>query len=358
MKVNKLFFVVLTVLLAVTVSSCYQEEYDIQIPEKVYGDMNLLEKKLSKDFNNSNNLSYEYQIPDANEYIRYDVYVENDQLHSKLLYKQNGSVWENISEISYNFKKVNYKNEMNDIVEKHAETLKKELDISIINRVGNILEGLPEALYNKLGRNEYNNELTLSIFYHLAAFTTSIRAYEGRSNDCQCSVNNSYLSGESPFFCAEDVVVSADEAYDFIKEKSLIKKSEGYEFNPKTLLKYLSDESGDFISASKIDRLLKDEFEYYYKKLNKKQRLRILNDYYQSSDVIMTKTPTESDNDDLPIDPSCWLYGARSGSDCGCCGNYSGPCYGCSPACYLHDKSCETCEPRWYCLSGCVPGPC
>lgn len=61
MKVNKLFFVVLTVLLAVIVSSCYQEEYDIQIPEKVYGDMNLLEKKLSKDFNSSNNLSYEYK---------------------------------------------------------------------------------------------------------------------------------------------------------------------------------------------------------------------------------------------------------------------------------------------------------
>lgn len=36
---------------------------------------------------------------------------------------------------------------MNDIVEKHAETLKKKLDIAIINRVGNILEGLPEILY-------------------------------------------------------------------------------------------------------------------------------------------------------------------------------------------------------------------
>ena len=91
-------------------------------------------------------------------------------------------------------------------------------------------------------------------------------------------------------------------------------------------------------------------------RLNKKERLRIRNDYYQSSNIIMTKTPSEYDG--WPIDPTCWLYGARAGSDCGCCGNYSGPCYGCSPACYLHDKSCETCEPSWYCLSGCVPGPC
>ena len=356
MKVNKLSFFVLAVLCCIAVSSCSQQDYDIQIPERGYGDMNLLNKNLTKDLNSSSNLSFEYQISDANEYIKYNVYVENNQLHSKLSYKQNDAKWVDISEIDFNFKKVNYKNGMNDIVEKHAETLKKKLDIAIINRVGNILEGLPEILYKKLGRNEYNNELTLSIFYHLAAFNTSIRAYEDKSKDCQCGVNNSYLSGESPFFCAEDVMVSADEAYDLIKERSIIKKSEGYEFNPKSLLQYLSNESGEFVSASKLDRLLKHEFGSYFKKLNKKERLRIRNDYYQSSNIIMTKTPSEYDG--WPIDPTCWLYGARAGSDCGCCGNYSGPCYGCSPACYLHDKSCETCEPSWYCLSGCVPGPC
>ncbi|MCY6309536.1 hypothetical protein OXV62_03955 [Bacteroides faecis] len=166
MKVNKLSFFVLAVLCCIAVSSCSQQDYDIQIPERVYGDMNLLNKNLTKDLNSSSNLSFEYQISDANEYIKYNVYVENNQLHSKLSYKQNDAKWVDISEIDFNFKKVNYKNGMNDIVEKHAETLKKKLDIAIINRVGNILEGLPEILYKKLGRNEYNNELTLSIFYH------------------------------------------------------------------------------------------------------------------------------------------------------------------------------------------------
>ena len=163
MKVNKLSFFVLAVLCCIAVSSCSQQDYDIQIPERVYGDMNLLNKNLTKDLNSSSNLSFEYQISDANEYIKYNVYVENNQLHSKLSYKQNDAKWVDISEIDFNFKKVNYKNGMNDIVEKHAETLKKKLDIAIINRVGNILEGLPEILYKKLGRNEYNNELTLSI---------------------------------------------------------------------------------------------------------------------------------------------------------------------------------------------------
>lgn len=68
-------------------------------------------------------------------------------------------------------------------------------------------------------------------------------------------------------------MVSADEAYDLIKERSIIKKSEGYEFNPKSLLQYLSNESGEFVSASKLDRLLKHEFGSYFKKLNKKRKI-------------------------------------------------------------------------------------
>jgi hypothetical protein len=43
------------------------------------------------------------------------------------------------------------------------------------------------------------------------------------------------------------------------------------------------------------------------------------------------------------------------GSSHGCCGNYSGPCYYWHPVCYVHDKMCSDCSPRWFCFSGCVP---
>jgi hypothetical protein len=43
------------------------------------------------------------------------------------------------------------------------------------------------------------------------------------------------------------------------------------------------------------------------------------------------------------------------GSSHGCCGNYSGPCYYWHPVCYVHDKMCSYCSPRWFCFSGCVP---
>lgn len=44
-----------------------------------------------------------------------------------------------------------------------------------------------------------------------------------------------------------------------------------------------------------------------------------------------------------------------SGHSHGCCGNYSGCCWYWHPACYLHDKICTKCKPRWFCFSGCVP---
>lgn len=45
-----------------------------------------------------------------------------------------------------------------------------------------------------------------------------------------------------------------------------------------------------------------------------------------------------------------------TGHSHGCCGNYSGCCWYWHPACYIHDKMCINCKPRWFCFSGCVPG--
>lgn len=52
-----------------------------------------------------------------------------------------------------------------------------------------------------------------------------------------------------------------------------------------------------------------------------------------------------------PVSRSWW----PRGSDYGCCGNYRGPCYYWHPVCYIHDKMCTDCTPRWFCFSGCVP---
>lgn len=46
-------------------------------------------------------------------------------------------------------------------------------------------------------------------------------------------------------------------------------------------------------------------------------------------------------------------YRWPKGSDHGCCGNYDGNCLYFHPICYLHDKMCKNCTPRWFCLPGC-----
>ncbi len=46
------------------------------------------------------------------------------------------------------------------------------------------------------------------------------------------------------------------------------------------------------------------------------------------------------------------------GAECGCCGNYAGPCYYWSPVCLAHDYACQTCLPVWFCFGGCVASSC
>ncbi|MGN6495167.1 MAG: hypothetical protein ACTHLE_24480 [Agriterribacter sp.] len=61
-------------------------------------------------------------------------------------------------------------------------------------------------------------------------------------------------------------------------------------------------------------------------------------------------------DDYVQNDPSAgFSFGWPRGSDHGCCGNYQGPCWYWHPVCYIHDKMCKNCTPKWFCFSGCVP---
>jgi hypothetical protein len=64
---------------------------------------------------------------------------------------------------------------------------------------------------------------------------------------------------------------------------------------------------------------------------------------------------TINNPNDFEGQPSAKGFRWPKGSDHGCCGNYSGPCYYWHPACYVHDKMCSDCTPRWFCFSGCIP---
>jgi hypothetical protein len=354
MKTINLKFLFVTVLLScITLESCELQEYDIQIPESIFGKLNISQKDLTLEAKDGNIISFEYQVTDSKELIKLKTYVENDRYHSTLSYKNGELGWINTSVFDIDLQELTNKKNMNIIVEKHAKMLKKKFDATIVSRIADILEGIPELLYNELERKDYYNESNLSIFYHLAVFNTARRAYESRrSSDCQCEINHKYLSGTSPFFCAEDIVVSADWAYDLIKEKSLVNKIAGQQFIPKLSLKYLSGRSGQYISASKIDKLLKEELDLFYRKLKTKERQQIYNQNLTISKIPTITTRSEYDEGLSYLE--CLMMGVFWGTQCGCCGNYEGPCLLCSLVCLWHDFDCILCD-KWYCGWDCKP---
>ena len=74
---------------------------------------------------------------------------------------------------------------------------------------------------------------------------------------------------------------------------------------------------------------------------------------YELEQEIITYTllhPDEFEGDESPL-----LFRWPQGSDHGCCGNYSGPCWYWHPICWVHDKMCTDCTPAWFCLPGCKP---
>ena len=244
--------------LAVSVWSCQEiADYDVRIPEQVNGEVNLLYNDLSEGASIDKSLIFEYKVAEADEYVKIESYCENNRLNSTVSYKNGAAAWVDVSRFEINLSKREYRQSMNRLVEKHAGVLKKKYDAPTVDRIANILESVPRALYNEISRQEYLTETSLSVFYHLAMFAAARRAYETDS-DCRCGVNDSYLGGESPFFCAEDVLVRADQLYDAIK-KMTKRTYAGHSFNPKSTLSYLERESGRVVPVSKIDKLFRDE---------------------------------------------------------------------------------------------------
>jgi hypothetical protein len=75
--------------------------------------------------------------------------------------------------------------------------------------------------------------------------------------------------------------------------------------------------------------------------------------FYDFEQMVLSYTTNNPNDFDSPTSPSGLSW--PRGSDHGCCGNYSGPCYYWHPVCWAHDKLCSDCEPGWFCFSGCVP---
>ena len=325
--------------------SCNSSEDEVQLPKEVDGNLTILEKNMSEGTTSLSTLTFDFTTSES-EVVQFNATVENNELRSTLKFKNATSNWQTVSNFKVNLNDNEYKQKMNDIIVSEATTLKNNFDYETIKKVENIIDIIPEKLFDVLQRDEYYNETSLSVFYHLAAFKSSKRSVDKNTGSCNCGVYKDSQNDKTPFFCSEDILVSADEAYDFFLKVTNEKSFAGKHFNPEKTLLYLKGKEGKLLSASKIDKVFRDEFNNFWnKKLTTNERNEIL-----------VEQGVDTSDSKYPYDPSCYLYGVDSGHDCGCCGNYSGGCWLCSWVCYLHDRACTNCG--WGCGWACVPGPC
>lgn len=354
------FFVITLLTIGTFIFNSCSENDEIHIPPEISGELNIKEKSNFSKANGANPLIYTFKVNNTNQIIGIESSIQNNHLNSTLKIQNGNSKWTELTSFSINIADKAYKQKTNLIIEDKANLLKKKYDYKKIRDIENILDNLPEILFNQLGEQQYFKETTLSIFYHLGIFKSAMRSYENNTINCNCETFESYIKEESPFFCAEDKAVSADEVFNLVKKISDEREFAGKKFIPKKTLAYLKSKSGEYLSVSKADKILKDEFKYFWNNsLSEKDiRTKIFHNHTLSKEATLVMTTDSKGMEKLPYDPTCLLYGADQGSDCGCCGNYSGSCWKCLLECYIHDQTCETCTPSWYCFSGCVSGSC
>lgn len=295
---------------------------------------------------NKKESNYDYIFRERNNKIRLISYIKDGNLSSNLLNLEDNK-WEKYSSILVlDFKDIESKKNINKLIEKEAERIKYLYSYETLIKIKNLLQDLPEKLFLELNREYYYNEANLSLFYHLAIFNTAIRSIDSSNKTCNCGMYDKSLNEKTPFFCSEDKLVSKESILVLLSEMSKNNLFEEKTFIPNQTIKYISISKKNIFQASDVDRILRKEFNiFWHYKLSEKERENIF-------------INENGDRKVLPpiYDVTCILYGAYSGGDCGCCGNYSGICHFCHIACYLHDLACEDCG--WGCGWACVPGPC
>lgn len=172
--------------------------------------------------------------------------------------------------------------------------------------------------------------LLSSLYFHNSIIRIKKRSKQNKSKVCKCTLHPSYLVEKTGFICQEDFLIPKEIIIELINEKneSLMSKSEKDVFK-EYITPLISNDKG-VVSFDKF-------FTFFVSK-----------ERYESSLSLLKK----SNNKKLSSKGWCLL---GQGSSHGCCGNYKGYCYYWHEACYVHDKLCKTCTPRWFCFSGCVP---
>lgn len=175
--------------------------------------------------------------------------------------------------------------------------------------------GYIEKMVNEIAEKLEDRQLRSLVYQSLCIYQTLSRAPVRDKDHCgnvPFTVMESYLNGLTAFSVEEDEYINIAGFKEFLRKLSGQQENEGITY----YLEALKDETAEELNVVQITERLQAYF-------NSTRSAR-------------------------------WPQGGQ----CGCCGNYNGPCLYWNKICLLHDYQCQTCTPRWYCLSGCVPSSC
>ena len=139
------------------------------------------------------------------------------------------------------------------------------------------------------------------------------------------TVCEGYLRGQSPFVLNEDIIVNVQSFLNTISQD---------------LAGGQNSDQGLYVFQEVLKNELNSSISY--------MELLVKIDSYRLQHPEL--------NEDNPGDINSYSWWPSGGTH-GCCGNYNGPCWYWHPWCYVHDKICANCNPRWFCFDGCKPDP-
>ncbi|MEQ8908753.1 MAG: hypothetical protein RIC95_06145 [Vicingaceae bacterium] len=168
----------------------------------------------------------------------------------------------------------------------------------------------------------------LAFHFPLSIVKMVKRAVQENHDECSCNTTSLYFEENAGFSCSQDMIYQVELVESYLYNlDTVVYKDSSFSVDP-ALLDSISNISINYINYYELTQLIAN----------------------------LPHGSVVQDSTSGALFSLCGLFGAQ-GSSIGCCGNYSGPCWGgCSMACLAHDLECWCCNSNYVpCLSGCVP---
>lgn len=282
---------------------------------------------------NTNDIySAEFEI--GNKTYKYDSELKSGRTTSTLkVFKGNSILYESAYELDTTIS--DYRLLQHKKVEELSKSLKFELQEKDYSIISSQVKSFFEAMFNN---SSVRKRHVQSIFFHFAVINTKKRALLRNDGLYECLPHPGYILEKSYFWCQEDFFVKVALIKDvYLKHPDLMK-----DLKAKNLHDFIMSTNDEFLSYDKI----------YSFSVTKEKYLKSLDNIYIRNN---STNNTASLSAEIEAGDCAWWCPLGCGSDWGCCGNYSGCCFYRSIECYIHDRICTNCEPKWFCFSGCVP---